>query len=267
MEKFDNLIRKLEKQEVPKDEFEKCKERLTKNFGYEVDIETLNFLGLPIQELDGKVFLKTKRNLYKDEIYCIVDIETNGNSPIKDQIIEIGAIKMQNGKIVDKFESYIFAEYIPSAITRLTNINVSDLKGAPSLKKVLQDFKLFLGESVFVAHNAKFDYNFISNSMKVVGLEKLLNRKLCTVDLSRKTIDAPRHGLAFLREFLNIEEGEHHRAYADAISASKVLMECFKNIPEEIKTTEDLISFSKQSIKNKKKDANRKNKNCNKIDD
>ena len=258
MEKFDSLISKLEKNDIPKEEFERCKERLSKNYGYDLDIETLNFLGLPVEEDGDKIFLKTKKNLYKDEVYCIVDIETNGNSPVKDQIIEIGAIKIKNGEVIDKFESYIFAEYIPNAITRLTNIRVNDLKDAPSLKKVLQDFKLFLGESVFVAHNAKFDYNFISDSMKVVGLEKLLNRRICTVDLSKKTIDAPRHGLAFLREFLNIEDGEHHRAYADAISAGKVLIECFKNLPEEVKTTEDLIEFSKHNQKKKKKKTENK---------
>jgi len=219
----------------------------------EIDLETLNFLGLPIQKSGNEVFLKTKKHSFKDETYCIVDIETNGNSPVKNQIIEIGAVKIKNGKVIDRFESYIYADFIPPAITKLTNITKEDLKDAPSLKKVLQDFKLFLGDSVFVAHNVKFDYNFISSSMQVVGLEKLLNRKFCTVDLSRKTIDAPRHGLAFLREFLNIDIGEHHRAYADAVSAGKVLEECFKNLPQDVVTTEDLIKFSSENKKQKKK--------------
>ncbi len=261
MEKFDSLISKLEKSEISKEEFQRYLDRISRDYDYEVDIQTLNFLGLPIEERDGKVFLKTKKNFYQDEVYCIVDIETNGNSPIKDQIIEIGAVKIKNGKVLDKFESYIYAKHIPNAITKLTNIHVKDLKNAPSLKKVLQDFKLFLGDSVFVAHNAKFDYNFISNSMQVVGLEKLLNRKICTVDLSQKTIDAPKHGLAFLREFLHIQEGEHHRAYADALSAGKVLIECFKNLPKEVKSTEDLIQFSKGNKKNKSKKKKKESNN------
>jgi len=253
MEKYENLVKKLEKHELEKNEFEACLTRLSKNYEIDIDAQTLNFLGLPIEVSNEKVYLKTNKNNYQDEIYCIVDIETNGNSPVKNQIIEIGAIKIKNGEIIDRFESYIYADYVPSAITRLTNITVEDLKNAPSLKKVLQDFKLFLGDSVFVAHNVKFDYNFISDSMKVVGLEKLLNRRFCTVDLSRKTIDAPKHGLAYLREFLNIDIGEHHRAYADAVSASKVLQECFKNLPDEVKTTEDLIRFSNHDKKQKKK--------------
>jgi len=253
MEKFDNLIKKLEKDELKKEEFNECLSRLNKNYDIDIDIDTLNFLGLPIQEDDEKVYLRTKQNDYKDETYCIVDIETNGNSPVKNQIIEIGAVKIKNGEIIDRFESYIYADYVPNAITKLTQITKEDLKNAPSLKKVLHDFKLFLGDSVFVAHNVKFDYYFISNSLKLVGQEELLNRKFCTVDLSRKTIDAPRHGLAYLREFLNIDIGEHHRAYADAVSAGKVLLECFKHLPEDIKTTEDLIKFSNQNKKQKKK--------------
>jgi len=253
MEKFDNLIKKLEKSELKKEEFNECLERLNKNYDIDIDIDTLNFLGLPVREDKDKVYLQTKHNNFKDETYCIVDIETNGNSPIKNQIIEIGAIKIKNGEIIDRFESYIYADYVPNAITRLTQIKADDLKNAPSLKQVLHDFKLFLGDSVFVAHNVRFDYYFISSSLKLVGQEELLNRKFCTVDLSRKTIDAPRHGLAYLREFLNIDIGEHHRAYADAVSAGKVLQECFKHLPDDVKTTEDLIKFSNQNKKQKKR--------------
>ncbi len=247
MEKFDNLVSKLKQGSVPRDEFYGCINRLKKNFDVDLDIETLNFYGLPIVEDEKEVYLRTQKNCYKDEIYCIVDIETNGNSPVKNQIIEIGAIKYKNGDILDRFESYVYADYIPQAIVRLTNIEQSDLADAPSLKKVLYDFKLFLSDCVFVAHNAKFDFNFISTSLKTVGLDELLNRKLCTVDLARKTINAQKHGLAHLRDFLDIQTGEHHRAYADALSAARVLDECFKNIPDDVYTTEELINFSKRS--------------------
>ncbi len=247
MEKFDNLVNKLQLGAVPRDEFYGCINRLKKNFDLDLDIDTLNFYGLPVCEDDDKVYLRTQQNSYKDETYCIVDIETNGNSPVKNQIIELGAIKYKNGEITDRFESYVYADYIPQAIVRLTNIEQSDLANAPSLKKVLHDFKLFLGDDVFVAHNVKFDFNFISTSLKTVGLEELLNRKLCTVDLARKTITAEKHGLAHLRNFLDIQTGEHHRAYADALSAAKVLDACFQNIPEHVKTTEDLIAFSKHA--------------------
>ncbi len=253
MEIFNSLISKLEKGSLPKDEFSKCVKRAKKSHELDIDLHLLNFYGLPVEENEKEVFLKTQKNNFLDEVYCIVDIETNGSSPIKNQIIEIGAIKYKNGEIIDKFESYVYADFIPDSIIRLTNIQQRDLIDAPSLKKVLYDFKLFLGNCVFVAHNVKFDYSFISQSLKTVGIDELLNRKLCTVDLSRKTINAQRHGLGFLREHLDIDTGEHHRAYSDALSATKVLEACFKNIPEHIKSTEELIKFSAGNIHKKKR--------------
>lgn len=259
MEKFDNLINMLEKGVLPKDEFQTYVKRAKKNFELEIDLDLLNFYGLPVEESEDGIYLKTQKNNFKDEIYCVVDIETNGSSPVKNQIIEIGAIKYKNGEIIDKFESYVYADFIPETIVRLTKIEQSDLKDAPSLKKVLHDFKLFLGECVFVAHNVKFDYGFISQSLKTVGVDELLNRKLCTVDLSRKTIKAERHGLGFLREHLEINDGDHHRAYSDALSATKVLEECFKNIPQTIKNTEELIKFSKGQVQKKRQVKERRN--------
>jgi DNA polymerase-3 subunit epsilon len=253
MEIFDALVSKLENGVIPKDEFTKCIKRANKRSDVEVDIDLLNFYGLPVVESDNDVYLKTQKNCFKDEEYCVVDIETNGNSPIKNQIIEIGAVKYKNGEVLDKFESYVYADFIPQSIVRLTKIEVDDLKDAPSLKKVLHDFKLFLGDCVFVAHNVKFDYNFISHSLKTVGIEELLNRRLCTVDLSRKTIKADRHGLGFLREHLSIDTGDHHRAFSDALSASKVLEACFENIPESVNSTEELIRFSASNMQQKRK--------------
>jgi len=248
---FDPLISKLESGPLPKPEFEHCLCRLKGHFDYEIDSKRLKSFGLGVVEDDDKVCLKTYKNSYKDEIYCVVDIETNGNSPVKNQIIEIGAVKMKNGEMIDRFESYIYADYIPSSISRLTNIEVSDLKDAPSLKETLIKFREFLGDCVFVAHNVSFDYSFISTSLEVIGEKKLLNRRLCTVNLSRKAIKAQKHGLGFLREYLNIDVGDHHRAYSDAMSAAMVLKECFKNIPDYVECTEDLIRYSNGQLKKK----------------
>jgi len=254
--KFDSLISKLERGALSKSEFEVCLHRMKTHFDSDIDGERLKCYGLPLLETEDEVFLSTAKTHYADEVFCVVDIETNGNSPVKNQIIEIGAIKYKNGEILEKFESYVYADFIPDSIIRLTNIHVADLVDAPSLKAVLQDFKLFLGSSVFVAHNVNFDFGFISKSLQTVGDDELLNRKLCTVDLSRKTIEAPRHGLGFLKEFLDINEGDHHRAFSDAVSAAKVLDVCMKNLPSDVATTEDLITFSKKSATKKRKNNN-----------
>jgi DNA polymerase-3 subunit epsilon len=95
-----------------------------------------------------------------------------------------------------------------------------------------------------VAHDIQFDYNFISQSMKKYDLGELLNRKLCTINLSKKLIKIERYGLKYLKEHLEIEQGSHHRAFSDAYCTTMILLECLKIAPKEIDTAEKLISFS-----------------------
>ncbi len=244
MEQFNPLINRLKKTSISKEEFYGYLDRLNKTCDIEIDLELLQFYGLPIREDKDSIYLSTFKNSFYDEEFCIVDIETNGSSPIKHQIIEIGAIKYKNNKIIDTFNSLVYANYIPDNIVNLTGIKIQDLQNAPSLKKVLHDFKLFLSDNVFVAHNVKFDYNFISQSFKLVGIDELLNRRLCTINLAKKTIKAQKHGLKFLKQHLDIDDDIHHRAYSDAMSALKILRECFKNLPKGVKTTEELILFA-----------------------
>ena len=82
----------------------------------------------------------------------------------------------------------------------------------------MEQFKVFLGQSVFVAHNARFDYGFISATLEALGYGELLNRRLCTIDLARRTIASPKYGLGTLKEILGINNA-HHRALNDAIAA------------------------------------------------
>ncbi len=121
------------------------------------------------------------------------------------------------------------------------------LEDAPVLRTVLEEFKLFLEDDVFVAHDIKFDYNFISNSLEKYDLGKLENRKLCTIDLSRRTIKAERYGLGFLKDSLNINVDNHHRAYSDALSTTYLLEKSFTKLDVKVKTVEDLIHFSKNA--------------------
>lgn len=215
-----------------------------------LNLQILKSLGLNYYlNSDNKITLKSRFTPIKDEIFCIVDIETNGTSfKSGGQIIEIGAIKYQNGQIIDSFSSFVNAKNIPDNITELTGIDDSMVKNAPNVKKVLAEFKIFLQDSIFVAHNVNFDYDFISGWCEKVGYGPLLNRSLCTLELSRRCICAPKHGLESLKQLLNIQS-THHRALSDAISATKVLEHCIDFVPIFVKTTEELISFSKANKK------------------
>lgn len=245
-----NLVEKLRKNPILLEEFlnelSKNKDRFFDNSQLEFELLISN--GLPIDIEEDKVFLKTSKTLIQDQVFCIVDIETNGGQVNKGhQIIEIGAVKYKGGQIIDKYESLVYAKHIPSYIQEVTNINPKMLEDAPVLKTVLEEFKLFLEDDVFVAHDIKFDYNYISDSLEKYDLGALANRKLCTIDLARKTIKAQRYGLSFLKELLKIEIDDHHRAYSDALSTTYILEESLKHLDDNVKSVEDLLYFSKNA--------------------
>lgn len=244
------LVEKLKKHPIPFDDFllelTKNKERFFESA--ELEFELLLTNGLPLEIENDKVILKTTKTLITEQTFCIVDIETNGSHVSRGhQIIELGAVKYKGGQIIDKFESLVYAKTIPEYIQEVTNIKPEMLEDAPDLQRVLKEFKLFLEDDVFVAHDIKFDYNFISNSLNKYDLGILENRKLCTIDLARRTIKAERYGLSFLKELLKIDIDNHHRAYSDALSTTYILEESLKYLNSSVKTAEDLIEFSKNA--------------------
>lgn len=215
----------------------------------EIDFDPKDFsmwqlLGIKIIKLDnGKITLKSREILLDEADFCFVDIETNGGID-KGQIIEIGAIKVHAKEILNTFKTFVYASDIPDNIVELTGIHTNDLKNAPHLSNVLENFRLFLGDSVFVAHNVKFDYGFISESMQKIGFGGLLNRRIDTIDLAKRTIAAQKYGLSSLKELLGIEN-EHHRAFSDALSCYEIFKFCAQKLPWYVQTIEDLIEFSK----------------------
>ncbi|MEA3383192.1 MAG: 3'-5' exonuclease [Campylobacterota bacterium] len=213
----------------------------------ELERELLISNGCPLHFSDDEVVLKTTQTKIEDQTFCIVDIETT-NGKVKDgQIIEIGAVKWKNGKVIEKYESLVSAKDIPLKVQEITGITPEMLNGAPNIQTVLGEFKIFLEDDVFVAHAISFDYKFISDSLEKYDLGKLCNRKVCTIDMSKRLIEAPRYGLQYLKEFLNIDVDDHHRAYSDAISTAYVFSKCLESLPNECVYTEDLIKFSKSN--------------------
>jgi DNA polymerase-3 subunit epsilon len=207
--------------------------------------------GYPIKEVGKNYILETYKKDYKNQKFCVIDIETNGSKPNEFQVIEIGAIMLQNGKIIDRFESLVKCNFIPEYITKITGITTKNLKDAPSNREVLEKFRIFLDNAIFVAHNVDFDFNFLNSSFKNLGLGSIGNFKMCSIDLAKRTIDAKKYGLAHLNEILNLGIETHHRAFSDALTTAKLLNILLKKIPKNIKTTDELIRFSKSNIKNK----------------
>ncbi len=258
MQRFDKIARRLAKSEMPRSSVEFLLGKIDELKEYE-DFLELNLLGFPIMKTnENYVTLKTKNTLIEEQMFCIVDIESSANDVQSGQIIELGAILLKNGEVIDRFDTLVYATQVPEVISELTGIKTEELANAPALSKVLNDFRLFLKDAVFVAHNVSFDYNFISDSFVQNGYPPLLNRKLCTIDLAKKTIKAKRYGLDNLREELNIEEGEHHRAFWDANSAMQIFLMSLQNLPQDVMTTEELIYFAKPNEKKRKKKQRKK---------
>jgi DNA polymerase-3 subunit epsilon len=204
--------------------------------------------GLNIVKKQGYFFFDTKFIPLDEAEFCIVDIETNGSKYDKHQIIEIAAVKVKNGKIIDKFESLVKCAEINEHITMITGITADDTLGAPALKDVLYKFKIFLGDSVFIAHDVKFDYKFISAMMVRVGLEPLLNRSLCSIALAERTVVSYRYALSYLNDNFNLNpNATHHRAMSDVMTTYELFKLSLENCNENINNVEDLIKFSKEA--------------------
>jgi len=211
------------------------------------DLASWRMCGLDVIKLDnGKITLRTRETDIAEQVFCITDIETNGGMT-NGTIIEIGAVKVLGGRVIGEFRTMVSgAAEIPPEITELTGIVMEDLRGAPPLASVMEKFRLFLGTAVFVAHNVRFDYDFISHCMSECGFGPLLNRRLCTIELAHRTIAAERYGLGSLKEQLGIA-GVHHRAFDDAMSAWGIMQVSLSRLPWHVQTAENLIEYSKRA--------------------
>ncbi len=215
--------------------------------------------GYPISQIDDETYrLETCFTSHEAQRYCVIDIETNGAKPGTSQVIEIGAIMIQNGQIINRLETFVECAFLPEYISKITGIEPTDLIGAPSRKEALTQLRHFMEDAVFVAHNADFDYSFLDASFERFGLGNIGNPKLCTIELARRTFESERYGLAYLIETLGIETATHHRAFSDAVCAAKVMEKSFETLPEYVDTADALLQFSKSSKKERrlKKDKN-----------
>ncbi len=182
------------------------------------------------------------RDLMKST-YVVFDTETTGfNAGGEDQMIEIGAVKICEGVIVDRFDELIDPKrHIPDKITALTYITDEMVKGKDDEKTVTEKFLKWAGDLPMVAHNAKFDISFIEMAMKKYSLGEFSNTVIDTLELSR-TLDTgySRHGLSALVKRYNVpwDEDAHHRADYDAEGTAlvfhkmlqKLAMQNFKTI-------------------------------------
>jgi DNA polymerase-3 subunit epsilon len=182
-----------------------------------------------------------------DETFVVVDVETTGLNPIDDRITEIAMMKVKNGILLDEFSTLINPLVtIPASITNLTGIDNLMVADAPSAREVTPAIADFLGNAIFVAHNAQFDWGFVSHTaMRERGLE-LTNPQLCTVKLSRIILpNLPSKSLGPVAAALNITIPERHRASGDAYATALVLVKYISYVQRkhDIHLISELLKF------------------------
>jgi DNA polymerase-3 subunit epsilon len=148
----------------------------------------------------------------------VFDLETTGLSPERDAILEIGALRISDGRITgDFFERFVNPRVpIPYFITRINGINQAMVARAHGIERVLPEFLDWVGDAPLVAHNAPFDMGFLSVNSRRLNLRPP-ERVTCTVNLSRRLYPQERrHSLDAVCERLNLRSsGARHRALAD----------------------------------------------------
>ena len=195
---------------------------------------------------DTKQLVENSRNQSFDDPYVVFDIETTGFSPLSDRIIEIGAVKVVNGTITDKFSTFVNPDIpIPFRIEQLTSINDSMVLPAPKIDKVLPDFLKFCEGCALVAHNASFDVSFIAHNAEELGLP-FDPTVLDTVTLARVLLpQLNRYKLDTVAKALNVSLENHHRAVDDAGATAEIFVAFLKMLKErDISTLDELNKLS-----------------------
>lgn len=159
-----------------------------------------------------------------DDTYVVFDLETTGFSPIKDKIIEIGAVKVEHGEITDKFSTFVNPKVpIPFQITQLTSITDQMVIGAPDIETVLPQFLEFIGDAALVAHNASFDVSFIEQNCRYQDTSRF--HSVDTVAMARILLPTlSKYKLNVVANALHISLENHHRAVDDAGATAEIFV-------------------------------------------
>ena len=181
------------------------------------------------------IVLRPTKKVMLDETYVVFDFETTGfNAGGEDSIIEIGAVKIKDGMIIDRYDELINpGRALPSKITELTNITDEMLEGKDNEENAVKRFIEWFGDLPMVAHNAKFDVSFLEMAYKKYNLGEFKNPVIDTLELSR-TLDTAyaRHSLSALVKRYEVpwDESAHHRGDYDAEGTALVFHKMLKKL-------------------------------------
>lgn len=166
-----------------------------------------------------------------DATYVVFDVETTGLSAVYNKIIELAAVKIKGGEIIDRFERFANPHQKLSQTTiELTGITDDMVKDAPEIENVLRDFHMFMDGSILVAHNASFDMGFLNVGLRQMGLGEALNPVIDTLELARFLYpEMKNHRLNTLAKKFDVQLTQHHRAIYDAEATGYLMWKMLKD--------------------------------------
>ncbi len=168
--------------------------------------------------------------------FVVFDVETTGSGVPPGRMIEIGAYRVREGRVVDEFITLVNPETtIPpfiSGLTRITNAMVAD---APLFGEIADDLLTFIGDSMLVAHNSGFDMGFLNHEIgRVYKDYRIANPCLCTVKLSRRLLpEIANHKLKTVADYYEVDLRDHHRAGPDARATAHIFINLLTHLRDD----------------------------------
>lgn len=166
----------------------------------------------------------------KGAIFTAIDTETTSISPKTGRIMEVGAVKFNKDGVIDTWHHLFNPQcVIPPFISQLTHITQDMVDCCPEINEYLPELKAFLADSFIIAHNARFDLNFINAECENTGITVTTNKAIDTLQFSQIALpDLPSHKLEYLADYFKINKGSSHRALDDAITCKELFLQCLK---------------------------------------
>ena len=183
----------------------------------------------------------------QDATFHIVDTETTGSSARASRVIELATVSVRGGQVVGRFETLIDpGEAVPFWITKLTGINTRMLKGAPSPAEAWAAWQAYLGEGGhFVAHNAPFDWGFLTAEFERDGRAWPFDKRHCTVQMARHCLpQLPSRSLESLIAHFRLEVDARHRALADAEATATVFLNLVEQLRRERASADQALNLA-----------------------